>query len=112
MEPRRSSDPTDTNPTSWRASSPAFLPMPAVPVLPSMPLQPWSIRGRPSSARGGSAEEDVPTQARQPSEKTCLEWNVLKAGMTARARQKDDYARQGNSADSYATRAPAKILVR
>ena len=40
------------------------------------------------------------------TEKATLEWNMIKAGMTARAKQKEDYDRQGNAFDSNAIVLP------
>ena len=44
-ESTNKSDPIDSNQTAWRASSLAFLPMPAVPVLPSMHYSPGPSQG-------------------------------------------------------------------
>ena len=109
QESRRNSYPIGQAETSWRAQSPAYLPTPIAPIIsPGQPLQPWAIPVRSSSSPRGMSGDEAPTQERRrPNQRASLEWNVLKTGMTARARQKEDFDQQDPSVDSNATRAPA-----
>ena len=67
-------------------------------MMPRQSVQPWEI---PT----GSPRASSPLRERPP-ETASLEWNMIKAGMTARAEQKRDYEVQGNASDSNATILP------
>ena len=77
--------------------------------LPNQPLQPWDIPSRsprpPSSPRGAAAYDEGIARC-PPFGKASFEWDMLKAGMTARAKQKETCDQQGNGIDSNATRMP------
>ena len=62
-------------------------------------MQPWEIPA-------GSARAPSPPRDRPQNERASLEWNMIKAGMTCRAKQKEDYDIQGNAIDSNATVLP------
>ena len=110
QESIRSTNPIEQPQTSWRANSLAYIPPPQ---LPRQPVQPWEISAgsprAPSSPRGEAVRDEG--IARRPlNERANLEWNVIKAGMTARAKQKEDYDIQGNAFDSNATVLPGLRL--
>ena len=99
----QNSHPIEQPRTSWRAQIPAYIHAPS---LPSQPLQPWDIPGRSprllSAPRGVAANDEVLAH-RPPFGKASFEWDMLKVGMTARAKQKEDYDQQGNAIDSNTT---------
>ena len=72
-------------------------------------MQPWEIPAgspRAPSPPRGEAVRDEGIAHRPLTEKATLEWNMIKAGITARAKQKGDYDRQGNAFHSNATVLP------
>ena len=93
QESMRSANPIEQSQTSWRATSPAYIQPPQM--MPRQQVQPWEI---PT----GSPRAPSPPRDRPQNERASLEWNMIKAGMTCRAKQKEDYDIQGNSIDSSA----------
>ena len=79
-----------------QATSPAYVQPPQV--SPRQSVQPWDIPTRSPRASSPSGGRPLATAS--------LEWDMIKAGMTARAEQKRDYDVQGNAVDSHATLLP------
>ena len=107
QESIRSTNPAEQPQTSWSANSPAYIQPPQM--QPRQQVQPWDIPAgsprAPSSPKGEAARDEGITR-HPPNERANMEWNRIKAGMTARAWQKEDYDIQGNAFDSNATVLP------
>ena len=88
QESLRSANPIEQPQISSRVTSPAYVQPPQM--MPGQAVQPWDI---PT----GSPRASSPPRNRPVNERAGLEWNMLKAGMTCRAKQKEDYEAQGNS---------------
>ena len=106
QESIRNINPIEQPRTSWKATSPAYIQPPSLPVH---SVQPWDIPSRtprPPSPPTGAVARDAPTAHHSSSGKSTLEWDMIKAGMTARAKQKEDYEEQGHAIDSNAIVMP------
>ena len=93
QESMRSANPIEQSQTSWRATSPAYIQPPQM--MPRQQVQPWEIPA-------GSPRAPFPPRDRPQNERASLEWNMIMAVMTCRAKQKEDYDIQGSSIDSNA----------
>ena len=111
QESFRDYNPIEQPRISWRATSPAYIQPPSLPV---QSVQPWDIPSRtprPPSPPTGAVARDAPSAHHSSSGKSTSEWDMIKAGMTARAKQKEDYEQQGNAIDSNATIMPGLRMV-